>query len=594
MTPPEVPHDEQSVTTEGCGESMNSSRSTLGIAPGVARATALPRRAVIYIRVSTKAQAERDGNPEGYSLPTQRTACLIRAEQLGATVVDEYIDKDTATRVEKRPAMLALIERVKTERDVDYVIVHQLSRFARSRRDDANITEDLEASGAALISCMEGIDQTTSGRMLQGMLAVVNEYQSRNQSDDIKRKTLQKVKDGGTPALAPIGYLNKQGTEGDKNKRWVEVDPVRAPHITWAFQAYASGTFSLRSLAEALQARGLLQRPTAKRAARPVPANKLQHILRNRYYIGFISYNGIEYEGKHPRLVSPVTFEQVQRLLSAHRQSGERAHRRTHYLKGSLRCYRCKSRLAYGVSRGNGGSYSYFFCLGRHHHRTVCDLPHLSADEVEAAIVNFYVGEELEPTQLDKVREYVLEDLAAAAERRESDRKHLVARITDIQNARNLLADKAMEETIPKDIARERQALLSAQLAHAETELAKLDAITAETRMDINRVFDLARNAAESYRSSSDKLRREWNYARYESLEIDVEYDEPFVALAQRTPIFEGLRSASISKGRRNTTPRRKPGAVLCCIGGSTVELLVEAKGLEPSNLLTARCPRRV
>jgi len=35
---------------------------------------------------------------------------------LGATVVDEYIDKDTATRVEKRPAMLALIERVKTER----------------------------------------------------------------------------------------------------------------------------------------------------------------------------------------------------------------------------------------------------------------------------------------------------------------------------------------------------------------------------------------------------------------------------------------------------------------------------------------------
>ena len=45
---------------------------------GVADAKAAPtglKRAVIYIRVSTKMQAQRDGNAEGYSLPTQRTAC---------------------------------------------------------------------------------------------------------------------------------------------------------------------------------------------------------------------------------------------------------------------------------------------------------------------------------------------------------------------------------------------------------------------------------------------------------------------------------------------------------------------------------------
>ena len=179
--------------------------------------------------MSTKAQAERDGNPEGYSLPTQRTSCRLRAERLGAEVVEEYIDKDTATRVDKRPAMLAMIERITTKKDIDYVIVHQVSRFARNRTDDGVVTERLEAAGAMLVSCVEGIDQTTTGRMLQGILAVMNEYQSRNQSDDIKRKTLQKVKDGGTPALAPIGYLNVQGGGSDQNKRWVDVDPVRGP-----------------------------------------------------------------------------------------------------------------------------------------------------------------------------------------------------------------------------------------------------------------------------------------------------------------------------------------------------------------------------
>ncbi|MGH8996795.1 MAG: recombinase family protein, partial [Acidimicrobiales bacterium] len=148
---------------------MSPARATTDIPSAVTLDQPLPRRAVIYIRVSTRAQAERHGNPEGYSLPTQRTACRLRAEQIGAVVVDEYIDKDTATRVDKRPAMLALIERVKRDRDVDFVIVHQLSRFARNRLDDARITEDLEASGAILISCLEGIDQSTSGRMLQGI-----------------------------------------------------------------------------------------------------------------------------------------------------------------------------------------------------------------------------------------------------------------------------------------------------------------------------------------------------------------------------------------------------------------------------------------
>jgi DNA invertase Pin-like site-specific DNA recombinase len=111
------------------------------------------------------------------------------------------------------------------------VIVHQLSRFARNTLDDGTITERLEEAGSKLVSCLESIDQTTPGRMLQGMLAVVNEYQSRVQSEDIKRKTLQKVKDGGTPTLAPIGYRNIQGEDGNINKRTVVIDDVRGPFI---------------------------------------------------------------------------------------------------------------------------------------------------------------------------------------------------------------------------------------------------------------------------------------------------------------------------------------------------------------------------
>ncbi len=42
--------------------------------------------AVIYLRVSTKEQAERGGEAEGFSIPAQREACSRKAASLKAVV----------------------------------------------------------------------------------------------------------------------------------------------------------------------------------------------------------------------------------------------------------------------------------------------------------------------------------------------------------------------------------------------------------------------------------------------------------------------------------------------------------------------------
>jgi site-specific DNA recombinase len=49
-----------------------------------------PKRAVLYLRVSTPSQVNTDYNPEGISIPAQRQACEQTAAQLGATIVGEY------------------------------------------------------------------------------------------------------------------------------------------------------------------------------------------------------------------------------------------------------------------------------------------------------------------------------------------------------------------------------------------------------------------------------------------------------------------------------------------------------------------------
>ena len=50
-------------------------------------------------------------------------------------------------------------------RDVDYVILWKVDRFARNRRDDANMLFEINTAGAKLVSATENIDETPAGAL---------------------------------------------------------------------------------------------------------------------------------------------------------------------------------------------------------------------------------------------------------------------------------------------------------------------------------------------------------------------------------------------------------------------------------------------
>src|SRR5881397_994542 len=160
--------------------------------------------AVIYLRVSTKEQAQRDGDPEGYSIPAQREACKRKAASLGAAVVEEFADKGESARKADRPQLQALLAYIRAN-PVGYVIVHKVDRLARNRADDVEITLAIRAAGAMLVSCTENIDETPSGLLLHGIMSSIAEFYSRNLANEVIKGTQQKVKAGGTPTRAPIG-----------------------------------------------------------------------------------------------------------------------------------------------------------------------------------------------------------------------------------------------------------------------------------------------------------------------------------------------------------------------------------------------------
>src|SRR6266511_1617494 len=125
------------------------------------------------------------------------------------------------------------------EHQVKYVIVHKINRLARNRLDDVTINLATQQARATLVSCTENIDETPSGALLHGIMSSINEYYSRNLANEVIKGTQQKVKSGGTPNLAPIGYLNVRQVVEGREIRIVELDPERVPLIRWAFEVYA-------------------------------------------------------------------------------------------------------------------------------------------------------------------------------------------------------------------------------------------------------------------------------------------------------------------------------------------------------------------
>ncbi|WP_413454946.1 recombinase family protein [Glutamicibacter sp. FR1] len=103
--------------------------------------------AVSYLRVSNREQAEKGGTDEGFSIPAQREATKRKAEQLGAGIVEEFVDAGASAKSSDRPELMRMIQYVKAKK-VAYCIVHKVDRLALNRADDVSIHLALQQCGS--------------------------------------------------------------------------------------------------------------------------------------------------------------------------------------------------------------------------------------------------------------------------------------------------------------------------------------------------------------------------------------------------------------------------------------------------------------
>tara|TARA_R110000744_G_scaffold118921_1_gene221975 strand:+ start:151 stop:873 length:723 start_codon:yes stop_codon:yes gene_type:complete len=162
----------------------------------------MSNKAIGYCRVSTLEQAR-----DGLSLQAQAKKIQWYCESREINLVECREDRGLSGRkASNRPGLDAAIEQVINNRGM--LIVHSLSRLARSVKDCIDIVNRLERAGAELVLLSENIDTSSaSGRMFFHVVAAMAQFESDLNGERV-RSSLDLVRSQGKQYCRnpPFGY----------------------------------------------------------------------------------------------------------------------------------------------------------------------------------------------------------------------------------------------------------------------------------------------------------------------------------------------------------------------------------------------------
>jgi site-specific DNA recombinase len=223
-----------------------------------------------YVRVSTPKQGKF-----GISLHEQRAAIKEYAERFSLTVIRWYEEQETAAK-RGRPIFAAMLRECRKEK-VSGIIVHNIDRSARNFFDWAGITELMDEGCEVHVASENRQIATRGDRLAADVQAAIAVNYIRNLREETIKGMYGRLKQGLYPFKAPLGYLDA-GTGKVK-----PIDPITGPLVRTAFERYASGRYTLRTLATELATAGLLSR-----SGKALSDDTLWKVLRNPFYMGIM------------------------------------------------------------------------------------------------------------------------------------------------------------------------------------------------------------------------------------------------------------------------------------------------------------------
>ena len=305
------------------------------------------KRAVIYCRVSTQEQAQRDA----LAVQVEEAQNAVKSNEW--VLVDQYIEMESGTTKHGRSEYMRLLDDIKDKNKFDIIVIKSLDRLNRSAKNWYLFVEELVNNDKLLDIYMDRAFYKTDDRLISGVKAILAEQYSRDLSSKINNAHEYRQKNGTTVLINnnTYGYVKNP----DKS---VSIHPEEAEMIRKIYRLAAQGCGS-RTISKILYQDGI-----RNRNGNQLEESSIRRIIKNSLFKGVVVMNKrhfdfekkkeiknpesewIYHQGLVPAIVEEELWEKANKMLklSAAQVKGagrQKKHRELYDFSGKLICGEC-------------------------------------------------------------------------------------------------------------------------------------------------------------------------------------------------------------------------------------------------------------
>lgn len=442
-----------------------------------------PIRAVIYIRFSSKQQAE------SYSIEYQQEECLKHIERKGYKYIGEYIDKaKTGKSTAGREALEEMLYDAGRDK-FDRIIVFSFSRSFRNTRDALNTNHELmEKHGIAIESVIEPIDLTSPHGKFSGTnLFAMHELQSDIIAAHVRSGMYIAAKQGyylgGHINIGYDVYDTGEFTRGRARKKYC-IKEEEAQYIRMIFKMFLDG-FTMKYIAEEMRRLNV----SAKSGGDLIAEVTIGRILRNKFFMGtreleIKGYEKLEIENSVPAIIDAETFNAVQELLKKNKDEVKPRKRtkRLYALTGKTFCGCCEGHFV-GIynqapkDRKVKKEHAYYVCYNKRAYKT-CKGKNIRKDKLEEYCIDQIKTHILTPEKIKEIAAFIVSQTDGTPVMLKEELNNAEKRKRKVMDAIKELRKQQIEaDEIEKEINAELIADYSKELQGLNEKLARLDTI---------------------------------------------------------------------------------------------------------------------
>lgn len=412
----------------------------------------------IYARVSSKSQLD------GMSIEAQIEKTKAYAEQKGLIIKQIYSEDASARKPHKRKQFEAMVKAQSTKDKVDVMIFLMVDRMSRNPVDAYKLLEKVEKEGLILVFVNESLilqnPIKANELLVLDMVLGVSNYRVNHDREVCMIGAQKRAQTGFRPTKCPYGYKNAT------KKHKTLVSKLEAKFVKAAFEMYATGNYSLKTLPEAIFERGLRYK---LQPSGIIPKQSLNSMLKNIFYTGKYTFTGTEghITGTHEAIVSDELFDKVQSILG---EPPIEVKRYQHMYSKVIQCELCGNHMIGDKKvKPSGREYVYYRCMNQNCSNSKGGT---NQNDIDEAIEDYFKEIRLDKIPKDIISMAIKEALAELNKRKSTLKRNESRKFhAELKHKEYIEANDIEDEEYINEIANE----IESKYASIDDELESVD-----------------------------------------------------------------------------------------------------------------------